>query len=311
MSGFDLAGLQAVVAAQSVVARVVIAGFQGSSPRETGAAMLVWEGGQSGTIGGGALEFAMAAEARRMLGTPGARRFVGLALGPALGQCCGGTVDCLIEVFDAATLPVAEGAVIARAMGHDGPRPPKVSRAVTMGGDRAQAIDGWFVEPIAEAPAPVWVYGAGHVGRALVHVLQDLPFSVTWIDTDRARFPETIPGHADMLVAVDPGAVVRHAPDDTHHLVMTYSHALDLEVCHQVLSRRFASLGLIGSATKRARFEARLRDLGHGAALRRLECPIGARELGKTPSAIALGTAVALLNRTKKAGNRQDEGYVA
>ncbi len=311
MSGFDLAELIDAVTAHGPVARVVIAGFEGSSPRETGAAMLIWDGGQMGSIGGGALEFAMTQQAQRMLVATGGRRLLRQALGPALGQCCGGTVDCLIEVFDATALAsVDAGPVYARPVAKEGPPPPKVQRAISTGLTVPQLIDGWFIEPQTIRSAPVWIYGAGHVGRALVHVLQDTPFALTWIDTERARFPTVIPDHAEMLVAADPGGAVRHAPDEAHHLVMTYSHAIDLEICHQVMSRNFASLGLIGSATKRARFDAKLKALGHGAALKRLECPIGDRDLGKTPSAIALGTALALLKRHNQAGHRHQRGAI-
>ncbi|MHA3913977.1 xanthine dehydrogenase accessory protein XdhC [Halovulum sp. GXIMD14793] len=314
VGGLDLSDLHRRVTAHGVVARAVITGFQGSSPRETGAAMLVWADGQSGTIGGGALEFAVTQEARQALAAPGARRLSRHALGPALGQCCGGAVECLIEVFNAEALAaIPDTGVYARAIGtrigQDGPPPPKVARALSMSPEIA-TIDDWFIEPVARAQAPVWIYGAGHVGRALVHVLQGPPVAVTWIDTDKARFPDPLPSGPDMLVAADPASVVRHAPDDAHHLVMTYSHALDLEICHQVLSRPFATLGLIGSATKKARFESRLRALGHGAALKRLICPIGDPALGKLPSAIALSTAVALLSHLNNAENRQKQGWV-
>ncbi|TAG24196.1 MAG: xanthine dehydrogenase accessory protein XdhC, partial [Rhodobacterales bacterium] len=111
---FDLPALAAALEAQGRVARVVIAGVEGSSPREVGAAMLVWQDGQSGTIGGGALEFEAAAKARGVL-AGGGRVVERVALGPSLGQCCGGAVVLWTEVFDG--LPVAEAGVIARGPG--------------------------------------------------------------------------------------------------------------------------------------------------------------------------------------------------
>ena len=143
---------------------------------------------------------------------------------------------------------------------------------------------------------PLWIYGAGHVGRALITTLAGLPYAVTWIDDARARFPDPIPDHATMLVAQNPTDAARHAAQDAHHLVLTYSHALDLSLCHQILSQPFASLGLIGSATKRTRFLKRLRALGHSEqTLTRLTCPIGDPTLGKHPQAIAVSVVHALL----------------
>ncbi|MEO1175493.1 MAG: xanthine dehydrogenase accessory protein XdhC, partial [Myxococcota bacterium] len=102
---------------------------------------------------------------------------------------------------------------------------------------------------------PLWIYGAGHVGRALVDVLAPLPdFDITWVDTGQDRFPDRLPDCVTPLVAADPAPVVAHAPDDAEHLVLTYSHDFDLAICHAILSGPFRSAGLIGSATKWARF---------------------------------------------------------
>ena len=142
---------------------------------------------------------------------------------------------------------------------------------------------------------PLWIYGAGHVGRAIVNVMAPLPdFDITWVDTDADRFPETV---VTTLVAKDPAQVVKHAPDNAEHLVLTYSHDIDLAICHAVLSRPFAHAGLIGSATKWARFKSRLTVLGHdGAQISRIACPIGDPTLGKHPAALALGVATAMIS---------------
>ncbi|MEL6573040.1 MAG: xanthine dehydrogenase accessory protein XdhC [Pseudomonadota bacterium] len=146
---------------------------------------------------------------------------------------------------------------------------------------------------------PLWIYGAGHVGRALVAVMGPLPdVAITWIDTTRDRFPEQIPDGVTLLVAADPARVVAHAPKDADHLILTYSHDLDLAICHAILSRPFGSAGLIGSATKWARFRRRLQALGHDTAqIARIACPIGDPTLGKHPQAIALGVATAMMAR--------------
>ena len=100
------------------------------------------------------------------------------------------------------------------------------------------------------------------------------------------------------LPAADPARLVAHAPRHAEHLVLTYSHALDLELCHRLLAHGFRHLGLIGSATKAARFRARLQDLGHSAAaISRIACPMGDKSLGKHPQAIALGVGVAFLRQ--------------
>jgi xanthine dehydrogenase accessory factor len=137
-------------------------------------------------------------------------------------------------------------------------------------------------------------------------VLSPLPdLAITWIDTAPERFPEAIPTGVTVVPAVDPAALVAHAPRGAEHLVMTYSHALDLELCHRILLHGYGALGVIGSATKAARFRARLRDLGHlPQDVARIACPIGDKRLGKHPQAIALGVATALLKRVEKAGNR-------
>ncbi|MEM8787228.1 MAG: xanthine dehydrogenase accessory protein XdhC [Pseudomonadota bacterium] len=311
----DRAALAAAVDAHGMVARVVVAAHAGSTPRETGTAMLVWADGQAGTIGGGALEFDAVARARERLSGGAGPLLLKQPLGPALGQCCGGAVSLVIEIFTAqslAAIPQAGG--YARAVS-DAPEPLGVRNwfRAQRGGRAPEPalIDGWLVEPLEAPRAPVWIYGAGHVGRALVGTFAGLPFAVTWVDDARTRFPDTIPTHADMLVAAKPAAAVAHAPDTAHHLVLSYSHALDLEICHAVLSRPFASLGLIGSATKRARFLSRLADLGHRPEwLARLTCPIGDPGLGKHPQAIAVGVVHRLLKDAAATG-AATEGHVA
>jgi len=146
---------------------------------------------------------------------------------------------------------------------------------------------------------PLWIYGAGHVGRALVNVIAPLPdFNITWIDTAAERFPQT---NVTTLVASDPTLVVKHAPADADHLILTYSHEIDFALCHAVLNHAFHSVGLIGSATKWARFRARLAALGHSnAQISRIACPIGDPSLGKHPAEIALGVATAMISTSNR-----------
>ena len=315
---FDLAGLASAIAVHGPVARVVIAGFEGSSPREAGTAMLVWDRGQSGTIGGGALEFEAAAKARALLAAftaasippddKGAVRMVErVALGPSLGQCCGGAVTLWTEVYD--QVPKAVAGVISRGSGEMPLAVKRILAAARGQGVRPVPglVSGWLVEPVAEAERQVWVWGAGHVGRALVSVLAPLPgIAVTWIDVGPERFPDAIPDGVTVVPAEEPALLADHAPVSAEHLVLTFSHALDLELCHRLLLRGFQSVGLIGSATKWARFRSRLRALGHDSAdIERIRCPIGDPSLGKHPQAIAVGVVAELLRAPKSAAREK------
>ena len=299
---FDLAGLTAAVVAHGSVVRLVVAAVEGSAPREVGAAMLVWRGGQSGTIGGGALEHAAVAQALQVL-EAGGRRLERVALGPGLGQCCGGSVRLLHEVWDRAAVAGLTGDLVARPVA-DAPMPLAVRRmlaAARGSGVLPEPVltGGWMVEPVSRAKHLLWVWGAGHVGRALVAVLAPLPWvKVRWVDVAQARFPGAVPEGVVVVVASSPAERVAQAGPADHHLIVTYSHALDLDLCHRLLQRGFGSCGLIGSATKWARFRGRLAALGHAPdAISRITCPIGDPSLGKHPQAIAIGVAGALMAR--------------
>ncbi len=304
----DVAKISNAVAAQGRVARVVVADVKGSAPREIGASMLVWDDGQSGTIGGGALEFEAARSARsRLTGIqiPDVSRH---PLGPKLGQCCGGSVTLVTEVFDAERLAdLTNLQVYLRPVEGSQNIPLSLKRMMTNhrnAGSQVQTLleQGWFIEPLTQNTRPLWIWGAGHVGRAMVHVFGPIPeFEITWIDTDRTRFPDDIPACAAPLMAANPVLLVPHAPPNAEHLILTYSHALDLELCHQLLNKSTAFIGLIGSNSKWARFQNRLSDLGHNSAqISRITCPIGDPSLGKHPHAIAIGVAAKLLMTQQK-----------
>ena len=310
---FDRAALARLIATHGAVARVVICAHQGSSPREAGTAMLVWAEGQEGTIGGGALEYEAVAEARRMLaGAP--PKVQKIALGPALGQCCGGAVTLGFEVFDARALTtIPQAGLYTRPLARDAAAEPPLAlrRAEKTARGEGVAVtrylQGWLSEPVAAKPRDLWIWGAGHVGRALVHTLTPLPgLALTWIDTDRARFPDTLPEGVTPRIAANPGTLVTEAPLTAEHLILTFSHALDLDLCHRLLDHGFRACGLIGSASKWARFQSRLKALGHASQdIARIRCPIGDPALGKHPQAIAISVAAEILARPALAPARE------
>ncbi|WP_424939168.1 xanthine dehydrogenase accessory protein XdhC [Aliiroseovarius sp. S253] len=311
----DLLQLERTITAHGPVARVVVADTAGSTPREIGAAMLVWDCGQSGTIGGGELEFRAAHDARAQLQQGQGTSLVRLSLGPTLGQCCGGAVTLLTEIYRAEDITrLADTSIHARSTTGEEDAPLAVSRMIAKARNQGEIPEpvltqGWMIEPITRPQSPIWIYGAGHVGRALVQTLAPLPeLAITWVDVDLSRYPDEVPDSVTCLPAADPSKAVALAPIDAHHLVLTYSHVMDLEICHAILSHSFASAGLIGSATKWARFRKRLTALGHGCTeIDQINCPIGDPSLGKHPQAIALGVGTALL-KSVAYNNKLDRG---
>lgn len=163
-----------------------------------------------------------------------------------------------------------------------------------------------------EFPA-VWLYGAGHVGQALARILAELPLRLTWIDSRAELFPETLSGGVRILHDADSVATVSEAPVGAYFIVMSHSHPLDFSLCHALLERNdFAWLGLIGSASKAARFRSRLRRAGFGAdVIGKLVCPIGVDGIeSKWPAAIAVAVAAQLMQQISAVGVRQPEFLV-
>ncbi len=298
------------IEAEGSAALVTLARVQGSSPREAGARMVVRpSGGFHGTIGGGALEWAAIEAARQALASGRARaQRRSLALGPELAQCCGGRVDWRIETFDrrdaeplgalAAAEAEGAGSLVAR-LGEDGRVERRIDRARPGGRlteSLAQAHE--WIEPIGESARAVYLFGAGHVGRALALALAPLPFVVRWIDSRREAFPARVPANVALLHVPEPATALDAAPEGALIVVMTHSHAIDLDIVAAALrAEKFGYVGLIGSATKRARFLRQMRDAGlTEAMLERLVCPIGvAGVAGKDPAVIAAATAAQLL----------------
>ena len=272
--------------AHGTCAMVSIVAVEGSAPREIGARMIVTPQGYHGSIGGGTLEWHAIAQAQALLGQPTQQRQSSHSLGPDLGQCCGGRVTLVTEVFDRSFL------LEAQAMTEREKNEP-FTLTGRIGG-RA------FEEHFGHAFRPVYLFGAGHVGRALVLALAPLNFALTWIDSRDAAFPGVYPANVKALWSCEPVREMASAPPESFALIMTHSHALDLEITDAALRNpNFAYVGLIGSSTKRARFEKRLREGGVAEArIHELVCPIGIASIrSKHPASIAVATAAQLIER--------------
>lgn len=296
-------------------AMATLVAVRGSAPREAGARIIVMpDGGFTGTIGGGTLEWRAIAEAQRALvrkEAPGLQ-LSSIALGPELGQCCGGRVELALEIFDAtrrdeiAALAAreAEGPFRTRAVIEAG---KPLVRGVASGevaiGD-ARLTGTLLEEGFGEERRALYLFGAGHVGRALVLALAPLPFSVTWIDPRPDAFPGLVPANCRCVHQADAPEALGAAPDGAFVLVMTHSHALDLAIVHKALAAcRFGYVGLIGSASKRARFLRLLAEAGvEGTVSAALHSPIGIPGIrSKLPAVIAASVASDLLIRDEAA----------
>ena len=208
---------------------------------------------------------------------------------------------------------------IAREMLQQRTRQPRLER-FSLGASLGQCCGGATVllfEPMGQPQAHIAVFGAGHVGRALVPLLASLPCKVRWIDSREAEFPESIPAGVEKVLNDEVLDEVENMPAGGYYIVMTHNHALDLELTAAILKRDdFGYFGLIGSDTKRAKFEHRLRDRGFAAdTVQRMRCPMGISEVkGKLPVEIAVsiaGEVIATYNATFGQQASQGENTVA
>lgn len=313
-------------------ALVTVIAAHGSAPRGPGARMVVGPDSLDGTIGGGNLEYVAIARAREMMAGEAAAEAVDYSLGPKLDQCCGGHVSLLFEPLrdrDRDWLATVSEKAARRApelrrimLGAGGgvgiltPEtagdlpPPGAALALLDAEGRSQtarrvpAADiGAVIEPILPPRPRLFMFGAGHVGRAVAHILGTLEFDVTWIDPRADAFPENMPDTIEQVVTDRPADRVADALPDAFYLVFTHSHPLDFDITAAILARGDARYcGLIGSETKRVRFIKRLRDdcgLDEDR-IGRLTCPIGLDgPPGKAPEVIAIGVTAELLREAQ------------
>ncbi len=316
---------------------VSVGRIKGSAPRETGARMLITADACDGTIGGGNLEFTATHRARALLAAAPDRpeSIETYGLGPDMNQCCGGAVTLRYERFSASApdwlqrlaAEPQRPAVLISAPNAGKPektlirsqgdlqtlRYPALQQTAAWQLERLSAaagtavpeidwvdIDGleYWIESFRYDPPRLFLFGAGHVGRATAPILNTLPFETCWIDSRPEMFPAADYPHVNAVVSAEPLSLIADAPPDAYYLVMTHSHELDEELCHAVLQKgNFRWLGLIGSNSKRRRFVSRLRKRGIDDALvERLTCPIGLAGIGgKQPATIALSVCAQLV----------------
>lgn len=289
----------------------------GSTPRNPGARLWVGPQDVADTLGGGHLEWKAIARARDMLSRCGSRRVLQrFALGPSLGQCCGGVAWLLFERLDARDLAwltslqalLQQGRAVRRSVdlhdleqmpvpAADGPDDGGREAGLQLDEDAGVVHDVW---PVAQAT--VIICGAGHIGRALVPLLLPLPLRLIWVDPREDIWPGAL--SAKVWCVQDDDGAVAGLPQQAYWLVMTHDHALDLAIVDAVMRHQdFAFLGLVGSQTKRARFVSRLRRRHGPEKLARLRCPAGPVLPGiKLPAAIAVAIAAELLRQLAQDG---------
>ncbi|MBO9479055.1 xanthine dehydrogenase accessory protein XdhC [Shimia sp. R11_0] len=240
----NAADLIAFLGRNRAVMRVEITRVRGSSPREEGAVMFVAKGEMAGTIGGGQLEYMALDQARKLLNFGEESGFMDVPLGPEIGQCCGGRVEITLALMGAQA--------------------------------REEAI-AQVTEDAAAMPH-VYVFGAGHVGRALADQFQHLPLRCMLVDSRSAELA-LCQAKVETRLTPLPEAELRHAPAGSAYIVLTHDHALDFLLTSEALARRDARwVGMIGSNTKRANFESFARSTCAGLMTDTLNCPIGNKD---------------------------------
>jgi len=303
---------------------VTMAKVVGSGPRESGAKMVVTAMQLFDTIGGGHLEMRAIAIAREMLsmsiGTLASeRRLERFPLGPSLGQCCGGVVHLVFERINPDDADVVAYINCLYARFNHGDDSVRMVSLDTL--DRAWITDTpslhvvrdsqaqchlqtdaeghlWMVDPCLAYRHHLMLFGAGHVGAAIVSALAGLPCIVTWVDEREEQFPCELPSNVRLELTDAPELLIATAPPDMSFLVLTHSHALDQVLAEHILRRSHLTwFGLIGSKTKRHMFEHRLQERGITEhQLSKMVCPIGISGIsGKSPAVIAIAVAAQLL----------------
>lgn len=307
---------------------VTVVSITGSTPREVGAKLIVTEAQLFGTIGGGNLEHQATAIAREQLRVSQPQQMRRFPLGAGLGQCCGGLVNLLFEPIVESTRWIARAQSLQlsgehwiRVVATNGEQdcfllteteiknPPAEleisSELKQFTGDMlvgqtesAQLQSGYYLETMQKPELELLLFGAGHVGRAIVKIMAELPVNIRWIDNRDEQFPAEIADNVEVICSDTPESEIHAANAGSYFLVMTHDHGLDQALAEQILKRDdFAYFGLIGSKTKRRMFEKRMSRRGITAdRLDNMTCPIGIEGIrSKQPAAIAISVCAQLM----------------
>ena len=300
----DYSTLKRVIDKNGPVARILILEIKGSAPRGIGTEMYVWANGTQGTIGGGTLEFEAIKSAQEILETR-KTKLKSYPLGPELGQCCGGHVKLLTEYYDEkAVTNLKDQSLNIRSISGATEATKKVKKIINRYKTEQTSFDHklsdeWLIEKVITAKSPIWIWGAGHVGSAILSLLAPMPnLEIFWLDTDNSRFPDLEFSNVYKIIYDSPEQFIKRAHPNAEHLILTYSHKIDLEICNIILNHDFKWVGLIGSKTKFNRFKKKLLSFGHTKkTIDQIQCPIGYKNYGKHPQQIALGVAVNFIER--------------
>ncbi|MCP4077184.1 MAG: xanthine dehydrogenase accessory protein XdhC [Gammaproteobacteria bacterium] len=332
--------LQAMLESTDKVVIVSVASVKGSTPREPGARMLVSENKVNNTIGGGHLEYKAIQLARNMLSQDVSSDMQRFSLGASLGQCCGGIVTVFFEVVSNKSewvknasqlmllqqnfiqvIPVKNSTQLPRfivsensvhfdcsdAIDKDVKPLVKLARTMLANSEvtsvKRVGNNDYVFDPVSGPDFNIYLFGAGHVGEAVIKYLEDLPCRVNWVDTRDGQLPDITPANVIAINTDIPQSVIDEAPAGSYFLVMTHDHSLDQDLAESILRRDdYCYFGLIGSLTKRKKFEHRLSQRGINVAqLSRMSCPVGINGIhSKQPAAIALAITAELVQCYEK-----------
>lgn len=306
---------------------VTVAKVQGSSPRETGAKMLISEQQILGTIGGGNLEFFAIQQAKEMLekANDNTIEVHQTPLTPRYDQCCGGLVQLVFEKVNPNTSIWLQEFHHRISLNHQAwlitdiqQKQRFVKISLETEPNKLNSLHPWFsspsllIEPTHSTALPIYIFGTGHVGKALINQLQPLNVVVTAVDSRVEQLSQTTAENVTLLLSENWQEIIYSAPANAYFLVLTHSHKLDYQITEAILQKgRFDYCGMIGSKTKKVRFERQLRSAGISQSqLNQLTCPIGLPSItGKTPEIIAASVVAQILERHSQQSNSAQQPH--
>lgn len=258
------------------IIKVKIINVKGSSPNKINDFMLVAPKEIFGTIGGGNLEYLVIEESKLMLKNKSKRKKLNIPLGPGIGQCCGGYVEIILTLHKDTDAAMKD-----------------------------EKVNDSFKEDL-------YIFGAGHIGQALIETIGNLNFNTYLIDSREEYLKMSVNKDVNYLLSKEPWKVVNKLKDNAYYVVLTHSHEYDLKILNEILTKKFTFVGLIGSTTKKNRFFKRLTENGHDKnIIKKIECPIGV-DIGnsKDPNEIAFSIITRLIylkNQNKKYGLKKSK----